>query len=187
MARSLLLRCPECGQGKVAKNWRQTYDECLRCGFDFRVEGGFYLGSIYLNYGLMSVVTLAVGLPLVWWGYVPPRTASTVGVIFCVLLGVWFWRYARSLWLGLTYYIDHNVRRETKISRNQSDSLDRYRVDLDPNQEVFECACPFCHTRFHFAESGLKSWAACAFCHERILLVPIRELPIGDKRIRSTD
>lgn len=79
--RSGRLRCPDCGEGKVAKNWRETNEKCPKCGFDFCVEGGFYLGPIYLNYGFLAVVSLTVGMPAVWFGYVTEWVAVTVGLI----------------------------------------------------------------------------------------------------------
>ena len=173
IVRSSLLRCPDCGQGKIAKSWRETHDECPQCGFDFRVEGGFYLGSIYLNYGLVAVIMLAVGMPLVWFGYTSPFVATSLGALLCILLAVWFWRYARSLWLGLGYTIDHNVRAGARTAEREPASH-LHEFHLHVNEKGLACVCPYCHTRFRFAESKSGSWDECAFCHEKILLTPVR-------------
>ncbi len=173
MFRSSRLRCPECGEGKFAKSWRETHEECPHCGFDFRVEDGFYLGSIYLNYGLLAVASLAVGLPVVWLGYVTAWTATIIGVVVCISVSVWFFRYARSLWLGLGYFIDHTVRAGS-TAMSDSESLDRRQTYLESSQKSIEGICYFCHEQFQFVESRLASWVACPFCAEQILLTHIQ-------------
>ena len=58
--RSLLLRCPVCGQGKLFRGWFAMHERCERCGVKFEREPGFFLGSIYVNYGLTAVLALQV-------------------------------------------------------------------------------------------------------------------------------
>ncbi len=180
IVRSGLLRCPDCGQGRFAKNWRETHEECSQCGFDFRVEGGFYLGSIYLNYGLMAVIMLAAGMPLVWFGYVSPLVASVTGVLLSVPFATLFWRYARSQWLGFGYYIDHNVRAGKKDVLSEVDSNAKEQTYADPSEEALNSICYFCHKRIQFAESRLKLRVACPFCQENILLTRLVGTNVDD-------
>src|SRR5688500_10126255 len=56
VGRSLRLRCPRCGMGRLYRGWFAMNDQCAECGCDFRREPGFYLGSIYFNYGLTALV-----------------------------------------------------------------------------------------------------------------------------------
>jgi len=81
-------------------------DCCTKCGLDFRREPGFYLGSIYFNYGLTAmVVTIAyVGAMVSGHGQNPALFWSAGA--FCVLFPIWYFRYARSLWLGMDHYWD---------------------------------------------------------------------------------
>ncbi|MDC0934702.1 DUF983 domain-containing protein [Pirellulales bacterium] len=173
IVRCLRLRCPHCGIGHLVKSWRETHDECSHCGFDFRVEGGFYLGSIYLNYGLMAAVSLGVGMPLVWFQVVSPAIVVSVGAVLCVLLAVWFWRYARALWLGFGYYIDHNVRAGSQDAATPTKSPERGKTGLTADENALSCACSYCHKRFSISESQKHSWGTCPFCQARILLAPI--------------
>ena len=60
IGRALRLRCPRCGRGKLFVGWFRMPERCEECRLDFRREPGFYLGSIYVNYGLTAlVVTVA--------------------------------------------------------------------------------------------------------------------------------
>ena len=168
--RSSRLRCPSCGTGHVAKNWRETHEECASCGFDFCVEGGFYLGAIYFNYGLSALLLVSVGIPLVWFGYLSAFAATITGGVVCLFLGVWFWRHARSLWLGFGYYIDHSVRAGEKETWSDAEVKAMQQTYMQPSEEPLDGICYFCHSRFQFARSRLSSWVACPFCQEKILL-----------------
>ena len=58
--RSIRLRCPSCGEDRVFRGWFRLQPACKQCGLPFKREAGFYLGSIYVNYGLTAVlVTIA--------------------------------------------------------------------------------------------------------------------------------
>ena len=85
IVRALRLRCPRCGRGRLFAGWFTMHDKCSECGLDLRREPGFYLGSIYINYGL---------------------TATFVTLAFCVLVPLAFFRYARSLWLSMDQFWD---------------------------------------------------------------------------------
>lgn len=106
IVRALRLRCPRCGEGKLFSGWFKMNDCCTKCGLDFRREPGFYLGSIYFNYGLTAmVVTIAyVGAMVSGHGQNPALFWSAGA--FCVLFPIWYFRYARSLWLGMDHYWD---------------------------------------------------------------------------------
>lgn len=79
---------------------------CEICGLDFRQEPGFYLGSIYFNYGLTALIVTVAYFTL-YFATDLPGTALLVGLTaFCVLFPLWFFRYARSLWLGFDQYFD---------------------------------------------------------------------------------
>ena len=109
IGRSLRLRCPRCGEGRLFRGWFAMHDRCGVCGTDFRREPGFYLGSIYFNYGLTAlVVTVAyVVAQVIGEGRNPRLLWSSAA--FCVLFPLWFFRYARSLWLGMDHFVDRAV------------------------------------------------------------------------------
>jgi hypothetical protein len=78
---------------------------CPHCGLKLEPEPGFYLGSIYANYAATVLITTAAfivanfGLgyrkDIVLWGC----------FVFSVLFPLWFFRYARSIWLSLMYLV----------------------------------------------------------------------------------
>ena len=109
ISRSCRLRCPACGRGKFANSWLATEDQCAYCDLDFRVDWGFYLGSIYVSYAVTGVILTAVCVPLVVGQYVPFRVLTPLALAFCVFFPIWFWRYARSLWFGINCCLDESL------------------------------------------------------------------------------
>jgi uncharacterized protein (DUF983 family) len=104
--RSCRLRCPACGEGKLFAGPFRMHAQCSHCGLPFMREGGFYLGSIYVNYGLTAVLVTIGYFTLFFSEATSPDVALWSCVAFCVLFPLWFFRYARSLWLGLDCYFD---------------------------------------------------------------------------------
>jgi uncharacterized protein (DUF983 family) len=99
--RACRLRCPACGGGRLYRRaWRMA-PGCDRCGLSFEREPGFYLGSIYVNYGVTVIVTLAAyaGIVLGLGGSHEAALATCLAI--AVLLPVVFFRHARSLLLAL--------------------------------------------------------------------------------------
>ena len=179
--RSIRLQCPACGKGEIARIWRETYEECPNCGFDFCVEGGFYLGSIYVNYAISSAVLLGIGVPLVGWGYVAPGIASIVGVLLCIPLSIWLWRYARSLWLGFGFLIDHNVRAGSRFLPTERESFKGQQNAHSADPQAFHCVCPYCHHRMPCSATRQSTWDDCEACQERIFLIPVADLSCSDR------
>ena len=80
--------------------------KCQVCGLVYEREPGFFLGSIYINYGLTALIT-AIAYPLLRFGYGLERWPVMLGMIaLVVIFPVWFFRYARALWLGFDQWID---------------------------------------------------------------------------------
>jgi uncharacterized protein (DUF983 family) len=103
MGRGLRLRCPRCGVGKLFTGFFTMPDACPSCGLDFRREQGYYIGAMYINYGVTAAVLLGVSLPLIG-KYPLPRILWPLG-IFCLIFPVCFFRYSRSLWLAIDLFI----------------------------------------------------------------------------------
>src|SRR5690606_30987936 len=105
VGRALRLRCPLCGQGKLFRNWFRMHPACPHCGVDLQREPGFYLGSIYFNYGLTALIT-AIAYPAMMFNGVSDRYLVPGTLAFALLFPLWFFRYARSLWAGFDQYMD---------------------------------------------------------------------------------
>jgi uncharacterized protein (DUF983 family) len=81
LATTLLLRCPACGQGQVAKGFFGVKRECDVCGASYERFSGNVLISISLNYFLTCVAVAAVAVPLVMrYGFFDGLTVVLVAV-----------------------------------------------------------------------------------------------------------
>ena len=99
--RALRLRCPRCGAGRLFRGLFRMHDGCGACGLSFRREPGFYLGSIYINYGITVIVTgLLYGAIVLGAGW-SNEAALAVCLAVAVLFPILFFRHARSLLLAL--------------------------------------------------------------------------------------
>jgi hypothetical protein len=79
---------------------------CDWCGLIYEREPGFFLGSIYVNYGLTAVLTTVIYIALFATDAVSEKRLLWGSTAFCILFPVWFFRYARSLWMGFDQYWD---------------------------------------------------------------------------------
>jgi uncharacterized protein (DUF983 family) len=104
--RGLRLRCPVCGQGRLFESWLRMHKQCAHCETSFERGPGYYLGSIYINYGLTALVVTVGYLSLFFTNTFSPAVRLVLLGGFCVLFPLWFFRYARSLWLALDCYVD---------------------------------------------------------------------------------
>ena len=91
---------------------------CAACGLVYEREPGYFIGAIYLNYGVTAVLALgitwsldlAVGLTL--------RQQLVVAIAVAALVPLAFFRYSRSLWLALDYLVTRaDERRERHRQR----------------------------------------------------------------------
>jgi hypothetical protein len=79
---------------------------CSSCGTRYEREPGFFLGSIYINYGLTSLI-VAIAYPVLLFGNgVDERLLLLGSLAFALLFPLLFFRHARSLWLGFDQWND---------------------------------------------------------------------------------
>ena len=119
--RSLRLRCPQCGRGRIYYAFSNMFHHCVYCGLVYERESGYFLGSIYFNYGLTALLVTG-GYPLlVFVLKLPANVVFWAAMAFCILFPLWFFRYARSMWIAFDQLVDPGESR----SRIQSDKPDR--------------------------------------------------------------
>ena len=106
LRRALGLRCPRCGEGGLFTSWFRMATSCQKCGLVFEREPGFFLGSTYINYGLTTVLMTIGYFTLYFFEVASSETLLWIMVAFCFVFPLWFFRYARSLWLGFDHYWD---------------------------------------------------------------------------------
>ena len=105
--------CPRCRTGKIFRKsvwlFPEMYERCVACGLKFEREDGYFLGAMYIGYGLgvAAIATLAV---LVWAVLKWPLLKSVVGgiVLFLPLAPVLTWM-ARVLWIYMDKGIDPDL------------------------------------------------------------------------------
>ena len=104
-------RCPRCKQGRVfaagilglvgAMN-----EVCPVCGLRFLRESGYFLGAIYISYGLGVLTILPVAaimaVALEW----PLAAVLTISLLQTVISVPLFLRYSRLIWLYMDQSID---------------------------------------------------------------------------------
>lgn len=103
--RALLLRCPNCGGGKVLKTWFRLKHRCAKCGIRLdRGEAGDYaIGAMYFNIAIAEILfAMALLVVLVaTWPNVPwaGMEYSLVGAMLAA--PVVFYPVSRLMWLAL--------------------------------------------------------------------------------------
>ncbi len=108
--RAWRLRCALCGQGRLFRGWFTMNDQCEHCGASFEREPGFFLGSIYFNYGVTAIIVTASYVTLLFTETVSEGVLLPVTALFTVLFPLWYFRYARSVWLAIDQYFDTSQR-----------------------------------------------------------------------------
>lgn len=77
------------------------HETCPVCRLKFEREPGYFLGSIYINYGLTAMLTTIAWMVLQLGYGIAPKPLAYGLLAFCVVFGTFFFRYARALWLAL--------------------------------------------------------------------------------------
>lgn len=107
--RALRLRCPACGGGELFQGLFRMASGCPACGLSYEREPGFYLGSIYINYGITVVVCGLLYAAMVLGMGTSSELALGVSAAVAVLLPLVLFRFARAVLLAI----------DTSINRNQ--------------------------------------------------------------------
>lgn len=79
---------------------------CPDCRLKYEREPGYFLGSTYVNYaatGILLLIAYVVGRQALGWTN-RQLVWPLLGLV--VLFPLFFFRYARALWLGLDLYFD---------------------------------------------------------------------------------
>jgi uncharacterized protein (DUF983 family) len=74
-------------------------EACALCGLRFERAQGYWVGAIYVNYAVTTVI--AVTGFLLTWRHIPMGVELSVWCMFVVLFPLWFFRWSRSVWLGV--------------------------------------------------------------------------------------
>jgi uncharacterized protein (DUF983 family) len=103
LARALRLRCPRCGRAPLFRSWFAMNTVCAVCDLKFERAQGYWVGAIYINYAVTTVIAVT-GYFAAWHWLNAPLAWQLAGWgAFTVLFPLWFFRYSRSVWLAVEY------------------------------------------------------------------------------------
>ena len=102
----LCLRCPRCGAHSLFRTWFTMYERCAVCQLRFEREQGYFLGAMYINYGVSVVLALIGSFALEWWTHPSLTQQLLLWIGFCVFFPVLFFRHSRGLWLAFDHIFD---------------------------------------------------------------------------------
>jgi uncharacterized protein (DUF983 family) len=98
--RAIRLRCPACGQAPIFRGWFAMHEACEACGRRFNRDPGYLLGSIYFNYGITAVLVIAMYFTMYFRDWLAGGQRLVALSLFGILFPIWFFRYARALWMA---------------------------------------------------------------------------------------
>jgi uncharacterized protein (DUF983 family) len=100
--RALRLQCPRCGRAPLFRGWFTMNVLCSACSLRFERAPGYWIGAIYVNYGV-TVLVAVIGYFVLraWTGLETVQLGFWVP--FVVGFPLWFFRYSRAIWLALEY------------------------------------------------------------------------------------
>jgi uncharacterized protein (DUF983 family) len=104
--RAARLRCPACGNANIFRGWFAMHDKCAACGRRYQRDAGYFLGSIYFNYGVTGMLVVAVYFTLYFGDVFTNDQRLVLLAAFVLVFPIWFFRYARALWMGLDEWLD---------------------------------------------------------------------------------
>jgi hypothetical protein len=82
------------------------HESCARCGRKFNRDPGYLLGSIYFNYGVTAMIVLVAYFSLYFSELLTANQLLVALTAFSVVFPVWFFRYARALWMAFDEVFD---------------------------------------------------------------------------------
>jgi uncharacterized protein (DUF983 family) len=121
IGRALRLRCPACGQAKLFRGWISMNDPCPECGRKFDRAPGYLLGAIYFNYGVTALLVVVCYFSMFLTGTLTGKQLLWTLTAFAVLFPLWFFRYARALWIAFDERWDPwpNEEERRQLAREQ--------------------------------------------------------------------
>lgn len=93
-------RCPRCHTGRIFRGAFAMNDPCPVCGLLFQREAGYFLGAMYISYGIAVVILTTLFFTaaalLSNWNY---ELALVLAMVVYILFVPVVFRYSRVLWI----------------------------------------------------------------------------------------
>lgn len=111
----LTLRCPRCRKGKLFTqpfNYTNAFSmpkQCPECNLVYIREPGFFYGAMFISYGITAWLFFVIGMIMTFGFGIDFNTALVVILIVAVLLFVYSFRVARSVWIHIFVKYDPEI------------------------------------------------------------------------------
>ena len=115
----LRLKCPRCGEGQMFSGLFKMCTECGNCRFRFEREAGYFVGAMYINYGVTVFIAFASYFALDYFTAISFLQNFILWVVFSALFPIFFFRYSRSLWLSFDYIFNPSEPQNPHRKGNQ--------------------------------------------------------------------
>ena len=103
--------CPRCRSARMFRSsifwgFPKMYQRCSSCDLKFEREEGYFLGAMYISYGL-ALVTI-VGLAFILWAVTPwsLQKITVWAIVLFLPLAPALTLFSRVLWIYLDWAID---------------------------------------------------------------------------------
>src|SRR5438132_6957902 len=108
LIRGLLLRCPNCGKGKLFRRFFTMYDRCSVCGWRYEREEGYWTGAVAVNLVVTELLIRLVAVPLAValdLAQKPVTLLIIIGLPLPFILPFLFFPHAKSLWMSIDFMV----------------------------------------------------------------------------------
>jgi uncharacterized protein (DUF983 family) len=103
LGRALLRRCPNCGSGRIFRNYLEQRDACPGCGLKLdRGERDFFIGAYTINLIVAELLVFFGGLGYLLWSWPDvPWTGLMWGLaLLMVAAPIVLYPFSRQAWLA---------------------------------------------------------------------------------------
>jgi uncharacterized protein (DUF983 family) len=120
----LAMKCPKCHQGNMfefsnpynLKKIHQMPERCTECGQAFQPEPGFYVGAMYVNYGITVLLSALTYIILEIILKVSAFLFFGIYISVLLLIGPLMFRYSRVIFLYMFVNYDKEAVKKHKLS-----------------------------------------------------------------------
>ena len=113
----LKCKCPKCREGDLFlnknafkyKGFLDVHDNCLKCNQDFQIEAGFYLGAMFVSYGLTIALTVAIFVAFVVLNVYSLVPFLITAAICLIITTPFILRISRSIWIAMAVKYETNA------------------------------------------------------------------------------
>jgi uncharacterized protein (DUF983 family) len=102
--RGFMLRCPNCGKGKMSDSLFSMRRECDVCHVVFERKSGESAGASILMISVLPFLAM-ISFFILYFAYpgISLWLAGGLPMLLMILIGVFLYRNARGVWIAVTY------------------------------------------------------------------------------------